>query len=351
MLLLTIQFSNNKYSIFAQDLSYESDLEYILTNYYILGNYEEVIRLLNKHYFNYQKELAYLFGLCYLRLNMNKVAIDYFNITLAEHENNYEVLNNIGVAYFKENDFVNAMKYFHRSFISNTDYKIAQTNYNAAYENWILEDENRTISAMIPFTEKPTIYSSLGWFYYYSGDFHNAIYYFSKAIDEDEKYQFAYIALAYIYDEGNNFETALNYLKKAEKINETNPDLYNNLGIVYYHLNDYEKSENAFNKAILLNQRFAEPYNNLGFLYLEKEKYSLSEDYFRKSIEINVDNQNLMAESIAGLAIISKKNNKVDQSKSYKESSVKLDFRMKDIKYLTNKLKWSNKIIEIWSNI
>ncbi|MFP3089463.1 tetratricopeptide repeat protein [Treponema sp. TIM-1] len=350
MILLFSQFSNKGHSIFAQDLSYESDIEYILTKY-LLEEYEEVIRLLNKYYFEHQNELAYLYGLCYLKLNMNRIAIDYFNTTLAEHENNYEVLNNIGVAYFKENDYINAMKYFHLSFVSNPDYAIARENYNTAYENWISERENEQIGPVIPFTERPTMYNSLGWFYYYSGDYHNAIYYFKKSIDEDADYQFAYISLAYIYDEGNNFEAALDCLKIAEKIDENNPDLYNNLGIVYYHLTDYENSENAFKKAIVLNYRFAEPYNNLGFLYFEKGEYSISEDYFKKSIEMNIDNKSLRAESMAGLAIINMKNQNIDQSKAYKESSLKLDYRMNDIKYLTNTLKWNKQLIEIWSNI
>jgi hypothetical protein len=57
------------------------------------------------------------------------------------------------------------MKYFHLSFISNTDYEIAQANYNVAYESWISERENASIRPVIPFTEKPTMYNSLGWFY------------------------------------------------------------------------------------------------------------------------------------------------------------------------------------------
>ncbi|GHU79328.1 hypothetical protein FACS189462_4940 [Spirochaetia bacterium] len=349
-ILLSVQFLNNNYSTFAQDLSYESDMEYILTKY-ILEDYQEVLRLLNKHYSGYQNELSYLYGLCYLKLNINRIAIDYFNTTLAAHENNYEVLNNIGAAYYQDNDYINAMKYFHLSFISNTEYIIARKNYNTAYESWASGLENESIRPIIPFTEKPTMYNSLGWFYYYSGDYHNAIYYFKKSIDEDKNYQFAYISLAYIYDEGNNFETALDYLKAAEEIDENNADLYNNLGIVYYHLADYENSENAFKKAILLNYRFAEPYNNLGFLYFEKGQYTISEDYFRKALEINLDNQILRAESMAGLAVINIKNGNIDQAKAFKDSSLRLDYRMNDIKHLTNKLKWSKEIIDIWGNI
>ncbi|GHV52912.1 hypothetical protein AGMMS49579_10830 [Spirochaetia bacterium] len=349
-ILLSVQFLNNNYSTFAQDLSYESDMEYILTKY-LFEDYQEVLRLLNKHYSGYQNELSYLYGLCYLKLNMNRIAIDYFNTTLAAHENNYEVLNNIGAAYYQDNDYINAMKYFHLSFISNTEYIIARKNYNTAYESWASGLENESIRPIIPFTEKPTMYNSLGWFYYYSGDYHNAIYYFKKSIDEDKNYQSAYISLAYIYDEGNNFEAALDYLKAAEEIDGNNPDLYNNLGIVYYHLVDYEKSENAFKKAILLNYRFAEPHNNLGFLYFEKGQYTISEDYFRKALEINLDNQILRAESMAGLAVINIKNGNIDQAKIFKESSLRLDYRMNDIKYLTNKLKWSKELIDIWGNI
>ena len=335
----------------TKSASYEADIEYILTKYHILGEYEEVIRLLNKYHFNRQNELAYLYGLCYLKLNMNKTAIDYFMIVLDEHENNYEVLNNIGVAYFKDNDYTNAMKYFHLAFVSNADYEIARANYNTAYESWTSKRENESLRPVIPFTERPTVYNSLGWFYYYAGDFHNAIYYFKKSIEEDEKYQFSYIALAYIYDEGNNFETALDYLKEAEKIDANNPDLYNNLGIVYYHLSDYKKSESAFKKAISLNNRFAEPYNNLGFLYFDMGEYRLCEEYFLKSAEINIDNQSLMAESMAGLAVVNMKNKNIERAKAYKEASIRLNFKMNDIRYLTNNLKWSNVVIEIWSGI
>ena len=348
--ILAVQFSSVKYSIHAQDLSYESDIQYILTKY-LLGEYEEVIRLLNMHFSGQQNELSYLFGLSYLRLNMNRMALHYFYITLSEHENNYEVLNNIGAAYYQENDFLNAMRYFHLSFTANPDYETARINYNAAYDSWLLGRENESIRPVIPFTGRATLYNSLGWFYYYAGDFHNAIYYFTRSIEEDAMYQFSYISLAYLYIEGNNFKTALFYLLEAERINENIPDVHNNLGIVYYHLSDYENSERAFRRAIELNNRFAEPYNNLGFLFLGRGEYNLSENYFQRSIELNLDNQSLRAESMAGLAIVHMRNDDIDQARINKEISLRLDRRMNDIRHLTNNLKWSNELIEMWGSI
>jgi hypothetical protein len=98
-----------------------------------------------------------------------------------------------------------------------------------------------------------------------------------------------------------------------------------------------------------LNYRFAEPYNNLGFLYFfDKGAYSFSEEYFQKSLELNLDNQSLRAESMAGLAIINMKNRNTNQSRAYRKSAIRLDYGMNDIGYLTNKLKWNNELIEIW---
>jgi tetratricopeptide (TPR) repeat protein len=335
----------------TEDTSYENDLEYILTQYYILENYEEALRLLNTYYSDKQNELAYLYGLCYLKLNMNDIAIDYFNTVLAELTNNYEVLNNIGAAYFQKNDFLNAMKYFHLSFIANTDYEIAIQNYNAAYENFAAKENFEEIRPIIPFTEKPTMYNSLGWFYFYAGDFHNAIYYFTKAIEEDDQYQFAYFSLAYVYDAQNNFTTALDFLKQAEMINQTNPDLYNNMGIVYFHLFDFENAEASFRKAISLNSKFAEPHNNLGFLYLAKEEYSLSTECFKTSIALNLVNKNLQAESIAGIALLQQIDGNAEQAKDFKEAAIRLNYQMNSVIYLRDTLQWEDGLIDLWCSI
>ena len=350
LIILSI-FAANSFSAFADDnSSYEADIENILSKYH-LGHYEEVIVLLNKYYPDQQNEFAYLYGLCYLKLYMNRLALNYFSITLAENENNYEVLNNIGAAYFQEGDYVNAMKYFHLSFIANTGFETAQRNYNSAYQCWISERENESIRPVFPFAERQTMYNSLGWFYYYSGDFQNAVYYFRKAIEEDAEYQFAYISLAYVYIEGNNYAAALRYLLEAEKIDDNNADLYNNLGFVYFHLHNPERAIAAFRKAISLNHRFSEPYNNLGFLFLYIGDFGASEQNFKNSLETNLNNQALRAESTAGLAIVNFKNGSLEQSKVLKEEAIKLDYRMNNIQYLINNLKWGDWLIDYYKDI
>jgi hypothetical protein len=45
------------------------------------------------------------------------------------------------------------------------------------------------------------------------------------------------------------------------------------------------------------------------------------------------------------------KNGNINQSKAYKESALRLDYRINDIRYLTNKLKWNTELIEVWDDI
>jgi hypothetical protein len=94
-----------------------------------------------------------------------------------------------------------------------------------------------------------------------------------------------------------------------------------------------------------------EPYNNLGFLYFEKGEYGLCEENFLISIELNNNNQSLLAESTAGMAVVNMKNGNIERTRAYKETSIRLDFRMNDINYLINNLKWSDGVIGIWRGI
>ncbi len=351
MFIMLLVVSSSNHYLHSEESGQKIGIEYVIAKYF-QGEYQESILLLNNN-FSVQNDpkIAYLYGLCHLKLHMNKIAINYLEIALEQNEDNYEILNNIGAAYFQEKDYLNAMKYFHLSFISNSDYVIAKDNYNTAYELWTSGQDGIGVYTVIPFTEKPTIYNSLGWYYYYMNDHQNAIYYFKKAIEEDEKYHFAYISLAYLYDEQNNFESALYYLEQAERIDANSPDLQNNLGIIYYHIKDYGKSEEAFKRAIALNHNFPEPYNNLGFLYLEKDELSQSESYLNKSIEINLVNQRLKAETLAGLAFVNFKNNNISKSIQYKKMSISLDYKMNDVAYLIDILQWNKELITIWNSI
>jgi tetratricopeptide (TPR) repeat protein len=330
---------------------YDTDF---LSAQYLSGNYECVINELNGYSISNSKEemgFWYLYGLCYMKQNMNIKALFCFEKVLLNYPESYELLNNIGVCYFQKKDYLNAMKYFHSAFVANTNYKIAIDNYNIAYSNLISECKEISAVSLMGLDEKPVEYNSIGWLYYYLDDIPDAVYYFKKSIKEDPEYQFSYISLGFIYDERRNYNTALQYLEKAEKIDDKNPDLLNNLGVLYYHLNRKSAAEKSFFSAIEQNNNFPEPYSNLGFIYIDENDLDKAVTFFERSIELNNENNHLLAESLGGLAIVYFKKGNISESKKYKEQSVKSDFKMKDQQYLKTILQWNLSYLDIWSRV
>ena len=328
------------------------EYQQIMTQY-ILGNYSEVLTLLKHIKTKDEKEnqgINYLYGLCYMHENMNSLARTYYFKVLDKYPDNYEILNNIGVAYYQDSDFINAMKYFHLSYITNMNYTIARDNYNIAYLNYY-NNSPPEMQGLMPFADEVINYNSLGWFYYYLGDLVNSVYYFRKAVESDDKYQFAYISLGYIYDENKNYIKALDYLEKAEAIDPDNPDLQNNLGVLYFHLGRPEDSEASFLRAIELNAFFAEPYNNLGFLYYTEKDYLKSREYLFRGIELNDYNPDLLAESYSLLALIAMQERDPESAAEYKAEAVRSSYRINDIVFLEEGLQWSGEMISLWEDI
>lgn len=332
--------------------SSEDRYNYLLTKY-IVGSYSDVLTSLNSMKLASEKDigLEYLTGLCFLKTNSPVVARIYFFKVLERYPDNFEVLNNIGVSYFKEEDFRNAMKYFHLAFINNPNDDVSRENYNLAYFYSIGKTSQNLNNVTLPFVEEVVNLNSIGWFYYYSGDFPNAIHYFKKSIQIDSSYQPSFIALAYIYIESHNYRTALKYLNDAKDLDKDNPDIFNNLGIIYFQLKMYVESEESFKEAILLNPTFTEPYSNLGILLYETAKNTESRSYLLKSIELNNTNPILLSESYAYMALLDVKENKIEEAIRNKNKSINSSPEILDYKFLEEELQWSKKTIEIWSSI
>lgn len=329
------------------------DLQYITTKY-LLQNYQEAIFLLNSYKAidsNERVASDYLTALCYLKLNLNRLAREKFEKVLEVFPDQFEVLNNIGVSYYQEREYVKALKYFHLSFISNTSFDIAKKNYNLLYPQVEKGDLNGEEVPILPFEEKVSIYCTMGWFYYYLNDIPNSIYYFKKSISEDSNYLPAYIALGYVYDVGKNYKSALEYLEKAALIDSNNPDLLNNLAIVAYHLGDFARAKENFQKAIGLNSSFTEPYNNLGWLFYDEKKYDLSAEYFERAIQMNHNQFELLGESYAGFALVKFVTGEEEVAKEYRERAITLNFRLGNVSYLKDFVQWNPEILRTWQRI
>lgn len=319
-----------------------------IANHYISQEYRNTLDLIEIYKTRSDKEklaVTYLKGHCYLKIKMYDLAIETFNLVLESLPENYEVLNNIGVAYYEKKDFKNALKYFNLSFISNTGFAVAQTNYNITLEQ-LKKDTDGIV--LTPIDDNNTVLNSSGWFYYYLGNVEKAKYYFSEAIADKPKLSENYIAISYVLDDARQFDLAMKYLKVAEKIDPNNPNVQNNQGVVYYHLGDKKLAQQCFDRAIQLSPNFAEPKNNKALLFVEEASYRSAAILFEEAIVDNRYSEGLLAESLAGLAVCQYSLGDPLSSKKNKEKAILVNYKMGDRSYLVNFLQWSSKMVELW---
>ena len=121
-------------------------------------------------------------------------------------------------------------------------------------------------------------YSSLGLYYFYSGEFLKAQDFLQKAIRIQEKNQdtarlaHSYNVLAGVYGESGDYGKSIEILSKALKIYELQHNInglekvYNNWGYLFMKLDDYHKAMVYYKKALSLIEKY-KLNNNRGVLY------------------------------------------------------------------------------------
>jgi tetratricopeptide (TPR) repeat protein len=92
---------------------------------------------------------------------------------------------------------------------------------------------------------------------------------YTKAIEINPKYDFAYYNRAKTYDDLNLVEKALTDINTAINIEESS-EHYLTRALIYKHNNDTEKSLNDFNKSIEINPENEVAYLNRGYLKREQ---------------------------------------------------------------------------------
>jgi tetratricopeptide (TPR) repeat protein len=98
-----------------------------------------------------------------------------------------------------------------------------------------------------------------------------AIQEFSKAIQLNPKYQYAYFMRASVYEQVQEFQKSLADFNQAILLNPKYPEAYNNrANLKYNKLNDMQGALADFNQAILLNPKYPEVYNNRANLKYKK---------------------------------------------------------------------------------
>lgn len=139
------------------------------------------------------------------------------------------------------------------------------------------------------------------------GDYENAIFYYTQAINLDNNNFEAYSNRGFAYYNLNEYDKAISDYNEALKIKPDDFLTYNNRGMVYSRKGEHDKAIEDYNKAIEINPDFALTYNNISLAFYLKKDFDKALEYVKKSISIN----NCFSEAYSTMAMI------YDEKKEY----------------------------------
>ena len=127
-----------------------------------------------------------------------------------------------------------------------------------------------------------------------------AIEYFEKALNLNNKFYFAQHHLAECYEKLNNIDLAIENYIKAEVMNlyKFNNTL-NNLGNIFLKLKKYDQSEKYFLNALNYQGNAQVIYNNLAVLYLEILDVDKAYYFLEKAINLDKKNTKIFSRLIS----------------------------------------------------
>jgi tetratricopeptide (TPR) repeat protein len=158
--------------------------------------------------------------------------------------------------------------------------------------------------------EKGHLYHQFGWIKNDQGKYAEAIEFYEKALEIDQKtlpanhpsLATSYNNIGAVYKDMGEYSKALSYYEKALEIQQktlpaNHPDLatsYNNIGDVYRNIGEYSKALSYHEKDLAICQKtlpanhpsLAISYNNIGEAYRNMGEYSKALSYYEKALEI-----------------------------------------------------------------
>jgi tetratricopeptide (TPR) repeat protein len=132
------------------------------------------------------------------------------------------------------------------------------------------------------------VHNERGAQYLEKGQYDQAITEFTKAIELDPKFAWAYNNRGNAYAQGKGqLDQAISDFTKAIELDPKLAKAYNNRGGAYGDKGQYDQAISDCNKAIELNPEYAQAYYNRGRAYLQKGQLDQAISDYTKAIELN----------------------------------------------------------------
>lgn len=218
---------------------------------------------------------------------------------------------NIGILYYRQSDFANALKYL----------KLA-LKYN-------LEANN--------VDELAANYNNLGLIYNQLGNYNLALENHLKQLKINEETNNliglanSNLNIGNVYYRMNEIDKSLQYYQKSLEINEALKDTNRmattliNLGSVSIELEDYDQAIRYFNRALPIKMKYNDKTNlgkiftNLGVVYNSRKAYPEAISYFLKSLEVSseINHRYNMCVSMINLGDACLHNGEMEKSRDF----------------------------------
>ena len=210
---------------------------------------------------NESSNIMSLIGLAFGKFSVDE-ALALYKETANSALRSPEILNNLGVAYFKKGLYNESI---------------------AAYEEAAKLDPNYYKS-----------YFNIGVSYNAKNDLKNALIYFNKSIEKSPSYVDAYYGAANCYFFGKDYENAFKLYLKTTEINPEFAIGYNGAAASMHSLGKYTEAVKYYEKAITYKPDYIEAYRNLAGAYQAQGNREAAIRTLKTAHERFPDNQNFI---------------------------------------------------------
>lgn len=98
-----------------------------------------------------------------------------------------------------------------------------------------------------------------------------------------------YTCLGLVYNATGQYEQAIDQFQRALKLDPNNDDVYRGLAFAYEHVKRFDEAEAIYRRAIAMRPQYAAGYNWLGRFLHERGRYGEAIEVFRQSTELAPD--------------------------------------------------------------
>jgi len=202
--------------------------------------------------------------------------------------------------------------------------------------------------------EETMAYNYRGSVFYMKREYDNALEDFNKAIVLDSQNDLAYIMRGKINNVRSQYDKAIEDLSKAISINPKEDYAYVIRGMVYYKKGQHKRAIEDFSKAISMNPKKVSAYDNRGYVYLDLGKYQQAINDFQKTIQLDEK----CFDAHIGLSIVFFRQKRIEQAKMCYQKAIDIEplskegadalEREKGYFYTTSQKQTINKILKLF---